>query len=92
MNPPAIVVTAIVCTGVPLPSTAGVPTLEVIPVETVGTVAAEKAQVAPGRGVSEQKSTMSDPAPEVVAGVNVRVYVAWALGAEVLIVILRVVT
>jgi len=92
VNPPAIVVTVMVCIGLPLPSTPGVPTLEVIPLETVGTVAAEKVQVSLISGSLAQKSTASDPATDVVAGVNVREYSAWALAAEVLIVILLTVS
>ena len=44
------------------------------------------------RGSLAQKSTTSDEAASVVAGVNVSEYSAWALAAEVLIVILRTVT
>jgi hypothetical protein len=67
-NPPVMVVTEIVCIGLPLP----------------------KVQVSVIRGSLAQKSTIIDVAlvVYVVAGVNVRLYSAWALAAEVLIVIL----
>jgi hypothetical protein len=70
----AMVSNDMVCIGLPLPSTPTVPVLAVIPVEMVGTVVAAKLQVSVGRGSLEQKSTTSDDAASVVAGVNVREY------------------